>query len=393
MKITKTIIDKMNYNKTGNRQDIRWDDDLANFGVRIYPSGKKSFVLSYRVAGRKHIMVLGQFGVITLQQARSKAREERCRIEIDGSDPLKERSKMRNARLVSSLCSSYLTDYARPHKKSWKDDERRINKRIIPSWGNLPIIAITRDDITQLHTAIGKDHPYEANRVVELLAKMFSLAQDWGYVDVNVINPAHSIKAFKEIKRDRWVTHEELPALAKAIDKEKNIYARSAVWLYMLTGMRKKELLRAKWTDINWKQRELCIPDTKNGLKHYIPLTSQALEVLSSIPKVKDNPYIIIGLKPSSHLVNIDKPWQRIRKSAGLEDIRLHDLRRTVGSWLAQSGSSLHLIGRVLGHVDAKSTQVYAHFAQDHIRGALEDHGNKLMAVAKENPSMVIAIN
>jgi len=433
MKLTKPIVDGLRYGKTGNKQDIRWDDAIPGFGVRVYPSGKKSFVLSYRHSGRKRIMALGQYGSITLAQARDMARHELAKMRLKHTDPLEERIKARHGEKIVDLCKVYLSDYAKLHKKSWRDDERRINNRILPRWRNRQVSTITKRDVMTLHQSIGSTHPYEANRMVELLSKMFSLAKDWGFIDQQFANPASGIKAFHEVKRDRWVTPEELPKLAQAIDEEENTYARYALWLYLLTGVRKSELLRARWEDINWHRKELQIPETKAGRKHYIPLSEPAIAILKDIPELKDNPYIFPGLKRNSHMVNIDKPWRRVRARAtvklwaehpltsklvanmtvklerepsyeevrqkadftlppGIEDVRLHDLRRTVGSWIAQRGNSLHLIGKILNHSDTATTAVYARFGQDQVRAALEDHGARLLKIAQNNKAEVIPL-
>ena len=160
-------------------------------------------------------------------------------------------------------------------------------------------------------------------------------------------------------------------------------------WLYLFTGLRKNELLRAEWTHVDWERRELRIPETKSGRVHYMPLTPPALALLNDLPQVEGNPYIFVGHVNGRHLVNIDKPWRRIRKTAGVEDVRLHDLRRTVGSWLAQSGASLHLIGRVLNQSTQAATAVYAHFGQDHLREALDRHATQLTSIAKGKPAEV----
>lgn len=389
MKITKRIIDAMSYSGDGIKRDIRWDDSLPGFGVRIYPTGKKSFVLSYRVSGRKRLMTLGGHGVLTLNLARDMARENLVDI-TKNKDPLEARQLIARGETIKDLCESYLERYAKPRKKSWKDDQRRINKRLLPAWSNLKVVNIKHKDVAALHRNIGEKHIYEANRVIELVSKMFELAQRWGFSPDNHINPAKGIEHFKEEKRDRWVTTEELPRLAKAIDEEQNIYARYALWMYLLTGARKSEILKSKWNDIDWDRNELKIPETKSGRTHYIPLSGPALTILRDLPRIEGNPYIFPGSKSGAHLINIDKPWRRIRKSASVEDLRLHDLRRTVGSWLAQSGNSLHLIGKVLNHSNQATTAVYARFAQDQVREALEQHGERLMGIAKKKPSAEI---
>ena len=151
------------------------------------------------------------------------------------------------------------------------------------------------------------------NRVVSLLSKMFNEARKMGFVPEDNMNPAHGINRFKEVSRDTWVEPEELPMLAEAIDQDENIYARHALWLYLLTGARKTELLTAKWEDVNWNRKELKLPETKAGRVHYVPLSEPALKLLSDIPRVEGNPYILPGHKKGFHLVNIDKPWRRIR--------------------------------------------------------------------------------
>jgi Site-specific recombinase XerD len=386
MKLTKRAIDAMTYAGAGALRDVRWDADLPGFGVRIYPTGRKAFVLSYRAYGRKRLMTLSDYGVLTLEQAQSQARKHLVAVG-EGDDPLEARRKERGAGTVADLCHAYLERHARLRKKTWRKDESRIHRHLLPVWGNLKAKAITRADVAALHRRIGKDSgPYEANRTLELLSVMFELAVTWGFLPEGSPNPARRVEAYKEEKRDRWVTPEELPRLAQAIDQEPNPYARAALWLYLLTGVRKTELLTATWSNVSWDRKELKLPETKAGRAHYLPLSEPALALLQQIPRLDGNPYILPGLKEGRHLVNIEKPWRRARKAAGVEDVRLHDIRRTVGSWLAQAGNSLHLIGRVLNHSNQSTTAIYARFAQDHVREALEAHGKRIMGVAGKLP-------
>lgn len=385
MKLTKRAIDDLTHNGTG--QDIRWDDELPGFGVRIFPSGAKSFVLSYRVAGRKHIMTVSGYGRYTVDEARKLARKHLVMID-EGRDPLEARKKDAQGETVKDLCAAYIERHAKPHKHSWPKDQSRIDNHLLPAWGSRKAKSITGADVAALHSTIGRDAPYEANRTLALISKMFELARHpYGFVPNDHINPARGIKRFPEQKRDRWINPEELPRLAQAIDLEPNIYVRMALWLYLLTGVRKGELLSAKWTDIDWNREELRLGETKTGRVHYVPLSAAAIAILRDLPRLEGNPYILPGHIHGRPLVNINKPWTRIRKAAGVEDIRLHDLRRTVGSWLAQSGNSLHLIGRVLNHSNQSTTAVYARFGQDHVRQALEEHATKLMDMAGKRPA------
>jgi len=214
---------------------------------------------------------------------------------------------------------------------------------------------------------------------------MFEFARKNGYLPDDHRNPARGIDKFPENKRDRWIKPDEIPQLIEAISNHQNVNIRGALLLYLLTGLRKRELLRAKWTDIDLAHGELRIPavNSKNKKYHYVPLSKPAIEILNSLPRQEKNPYLLPGRKKGQHLVNIDIPWRKVRKAADLEDIRLHDLRRTVGSWLATAGHSLHIIGKILNHADSSTTQVYAHLSQDPLKVALEEHGEKNLDIAQ----------
>jgi integrase len=300
---------------------------------------------------------------------------------IDGRDPLSARKADAQGTTMADLCAAYLERHA-IRKRSASDDRRRIERYILPRWNKAKVESITRAEVANLHHKIGQRVPYEANRVLALIRKMLNCARQWGFVGETYVNPASGIPLHPEKSRDRWVTQQELPRLAKAIDEEPNVYARAALWLYLLTGVRKNELLGARWDDIDWDRKELRLSETKAGRVHYVPLSEPAIATLKTLPHEETNPYILPGARKGQHLVNISKPWLRVRKAAGVEDVRLHDLRRTVGSWLAQAGNDLHLIGKVLNHSNLATSAVYARFSQDVVHQALEDHGKRLMAAA-----------
>jgi integrase len=332
------------------------------------------------------MITIGQYGAITLDQARKEAKKYTLEL-IQKNDPLTTREKERAGNTIKQLSEAYIERHA-INKKSARDDIRRIEKHIMPAWGALKASVIKRADVAALHARVGKNNgKYEANRLLALLSKIFELADVWGIVEEGHPNPTRGVLKFKEQKRDRYVTPEELPKLVEAIQKESNESARQAIWLYLLTGLRKEELLKAKWTDIDTGRNELKIEDTKNGKTHNIPLSAPARALLETITKVDGNPYIIVGKNKGAHLVNVDKPWQRVRKAAEIDDVRIHDLRRTVGSWLAQAGNSLHLIGRVLNHSNTTTTAIYARFGQDSVKDALDRHGEQMLAVAGMKPT------
>jgi integrase len=182
------------------------------------------------------------------------------------------------------------------------------------------------------------------------------------------------------------ITTAEMPRLVEALDQEDNDYPRHAIWLLHLTGLRCNEPLKARWKDIDWDRRKLFIGLTKNGDPLLSRLTDEALEQLRAIPKIADNPYIICGNKTRKHLTGVRQPLRRVLRRAGIENLRVRDLRRTVGSWLAQDGVSLHLIGQVLSHRDTKTTAGYAYFQTGQRREVLAAHGQRIFALTPVRP-------
>lgn len=418
--LTQRKIAEERYVGTDNERCVLWDDDPKGLGLRIYPSGRKTFIVSYRDAGgAKRLATIGDFGVFTLDKAREQARAMLLQAET-GADALAVRKANRAAPTFGELTAEYLKRHAST-KRSGDADERRLTLHVLPGWKNRKVVDITHQDVAALIHKIGstpaapranpkgKDkpstagarkaklrppakgkragRPYEANRLLALLSVMFNKAHSYGMTPAGHANPCDGVDRFKEEKRDRWVTSAELPALAAAIDAEADPYARATLWLYLLTGCRKSELLGARWRDIDKDRKVLRLPTTKAGRAHEIPLSAPALAILEALPKLEGNPYVFPGRKDGAHLESIRGPWDRVRIAAGVGDVRLHDLRRTVGSWLAQSGNSLHLIGRVLNHSNQATTAVYARFAQDHVRDALEAHASKLLGAAGRVPS------
>ncbi len=399
--------------KAGERL-VLWDDNPRGLGCRVYETGRKAFVCMYRDAGgAKRLATIGDYGTFTLDQARDAAREM-LRMAEGGDDALTVRRARKAAPTFGDLIDAYTQRHV-PKKKSGAEDVRRITKHLI-GWKGRKLASITRDDVRVLVTKVetsprergakgvivpgrpkaaprGGTKPYEANRLLALLSKMFALAELWALVPAGQPNPCKGVpKAKGERKRDRWVEPTELPALAKAIDAEADPYARGALWLYLLTGARKSELLNAKWADVNKARAVLRLPETKAGRSHEIPLVPAAVAIFDALPRQDGNPFVFPGQRKGdstepTHLESIRGPWDRARTAAGVADVRLHDLRRTVGSWLATAGNSLHLIGKILNHSNASTTAVYARLGKDTARAALEAYATDLLGVAGKLPT------
>lgn len=413
MGLTKREIDAASI-APGQARLMLWDDDPRGLGLRVYESGRKTFVVTYRDAGgAKRLATIGDYGVFTLDQARDAAREM-LRIAESGADALKVRRARKAAPTFRDLIDAYKQRHV-PTKKSGAEDVRKITK-YLGAWESRKLDSISREDVRVLvsqvmtsprergakgATKAGRPKaalpdgpkPYEANRLLALLSKMFALAELWELVPAGHPNPCKGVPKAKEQKRDRWVEPTELPALAKAIDAEADPYAHAALWLYLLTGCRKSELLSAKWADVNTARAVLRLSDTKAGRPHEVPLVPAALAIFEALPREEGNPFVFPGRRDGNatdqdprHMESIRGPWDRARTAAGVADVRLHDLRRTVGSWLATAGNSLHLIGKILNHSNVSTTQVYARLGKDTARTAMEAYVTDLLGVAGKLP-------
>lgn len=268
-------------------------------------------------------------------------------------------------------------------------DQGRINRHIIPLLGKMRVKDVTRGDIERFQQSVaeGKTAITEkteksratvtggkgvATRTMGLLGGIFTFAVDRG---MRADNPVHGVKKFKENRFERFLTSEELKALGKALKKAEkegeNIFAIAAIRLLILTGCRKNEILSLKWKHIDFERSCLRLPNSKTGAK-VVPLGQAAIELLKKMPKHEGNPYVLVGDKEGTHFVALQKIWVDIRTSAGMPDLRLHDLRHSFASVGAGSGHSLLMIGALLGHRDAKTTARYAHLAADPVKLAAD---------------------
>lgn len=374
--------------ETSAKDVIAWDSEVAGFGVKVTPKGRRTYFLYYRTYdGQQRRPAIGVHGSIKPEAAREIAKAWHASIAM-GGDPSLSRSQIRSAPTVSQLCDRYLEEHAERKKKqsSVRNDRRLIETHLRPALGTKKISAISRADISTLHHKL-RDTPYEANRLLALTSKMFKLGERWG-LRPDGSNPATNIDRYPEHKRQRYLAHEEIARLwgvlsSEAGSKVASPSAIAAVKLLMLTGRRLNEILSLEWSSVDFDRGSLSLPDTKNGAL-VVALSEAALTVLRELKSSSgDNPYVIGGQKNERHMVNLQKPWRELRKVAQLEGVRLHDLRHTYASVGAGMGMSLPLLGRLLGHTQASTTSRYAHLAQDPVRIAAEAIGSELTRMSQ----------
>ena len=378
-RITKRLIDGL---QPKAKDFVEFDDSLAGFGIRVWPSGKKSFVLWYRnIEGRARKLTLGVYGRLTVDEARQMARKALGHV-AQGEDPAQAKQAARTDITMKELANRYMEEYALLHKKplSVAADERSLRLVILPALGHLPVKGITRADVAKMmHTH--KDEPVKANRAFALLSKALNLAEAWG-IRQDASNPCRHVKKFPERPKQRFLSEDELSRLGKVMkdceqESSEMPSVMTAIRLLLFTGCRRQEILELKWEYVDFERESIFLPDSKTGFK-VVPLGNAALEVLANTPRVAGNPYVCPGIKPMRPLVGLQRAWVRIRNKAGLNDVRIHDLRHTFGATGAGAGQSLHILGKILGHTQSKTTSRYAHLAQTPQKKAVDSINDQL---------------
>lgn len=382
-KITKRAVDALRA-AAGGAETVLWDAELKGFGVRVQKGGGKSYVLHYRAGiGRGaplRKLTIGKHGSPwTAETARREAKRLLGLVE-NGADPAADRLARKEAPALAELAERFLAEHAEAKRKASTAAEYRrlLDKIILPALGKRKVMDVTRAEITKLHHA-NRAAPYQANRVLAVLSKMFNLAERWG-LRSGGSNPCRLVEKFAERKRERMLSPAELARLGDALAAyDGSPYAVAAVKLLVFTGARLGEILGLRWEWIDFERGEARLPDSKTGAKT-LHLPPPALAVLSELPRLDGNPYVIAGAKEGAALVNLEKPWRAIRKAAGLDEVRLHDLRHAFASVAASSGLGLPIIGKMLGHSQPATTARYAHLASDPVKAAAAAVAGKIAA-------------
>ncbi|MEP7245475.1 MAG: integrase family protein [Gammaproteobacteria bacterium] len=276
-----------------NHQCIYWDAELECFGLRVYPSGRRAYVCAYRLQGRKRLAVLSRVERLTLDEARTKA--VLCIAHAaSGEDPRAPSRRRRAAKTIAQLCAAFIEQHASAKRLNWKTDQSVLRRRILPQLRRLAA-TVTSADLEPIHRDVGAQHPYAANHFLDLVRVMFNWGKVAGFVPRDHANPSGGIVRFPERRRRRYITMIEMPGFIRALEAEDNEYARHGLWMLLLTGLRMRELLKARWDDVDWDVKTLFIGLTKNGEPLLAPLSEAALARLKAIPRVAGNPHIICG--------------------------------------------------------------------------------------------------
>ncbi len=386
-----TALSKLNFTKPAlnslqppkdKKRCYYYDSKTPGLSISVMDSGYKSFVVYRKINGKPERITLGRYPDLSIEQARNKAIEINAAI-VQGNNPNNKRRAEKGEMTLNGLFNEYMERHAKPHKKSWKNDDSRFKLHLANWRGGYKLSQITKADIQKLHTDIGtKNGKYEANRVITLLCSMFNIAIEFELWDKDKANPASGIKKYKEKARDRFLQSEELPEFFTALAQEPNEIIRDYILLAILTGTRRSDLLAMKWEEISWQRAEWRIAVTKNDDPQVVTLSEEAIAILKRRKETANSQYVFPGDGRSGHLKEPKRGWSRILKSAGVGNLRIHDLRRTLGSWQAKTGASLTIIGKSLNHKSLQATAIYARLDLDPVRESVERATNAILIAA-----------
>lgn len=345
-------------------RDYYYDTREKGLLLAVTSTGTKTFYLYKRIDGKPERLMLGRFPDLSVENARKKAAAAKGQVAM-GENPQKARHAIRDEMTFSALFDDYMKKYSKVHKRSWAYDEREVNK-FLRHWFKRKISSIEKPEVVRLHAKIGKENgPYQANRILERIRSIFNKAIDWGWQGTN---PAVGIKKFRETSRDRFLQPDELPRFFEALANEPNETARDFFMISLLTGARKSNTLAMQWEEINFHTATWRIAETKNGEAQTVHLPEQAMAILKERKIHSQSPWVFPSDRTDSHLADPKKAWERVLQDAGIKDLRIHDLRRTLGSYQAATGANGYIIGKSLGHKSQQSTAIYARLNLDPVR-------------------------
>jgi integrase len=384
-RITKRVVDGL---KPGA---FVWD---RGFGVKATETGSKVYVISYRIGRRKRRYTLGKHGAPWTPDTARKEAHRLLTLAGSGVDPMEMKTAGRKAPTMRELAERFLLEHVEAKRKASTAKLYRgiLDKVVVPALGSRAVSEVTRADLATLHHRLRRT-PTHANRTLLVVSKMMNLAERWG-LRPDGSNPARHVERFPEQERQRYLSSDEFKRLGEALaDADRgpvavrsepepvrlSPMALAAIRLLIYTGARRGEILSLKWEHVNLELGVLNLPTSKTGFK-VIMLNAPAITVLTTLPRVEGNPYVLPGLREGQHLVNVSDTWYAVRALAGLKDVRLHDLRHSLASVGAGAGLSLPIIGGLLGHTQAQTTKRYAHLSADPLKAAAELVGARIAA-------------
>lgn len=404
-KITKSTVDAI---MPAGKDQFVWDSDLKGFGLKVTPACRKVYIVQYRLPGQTTRRFT--IGVHGSPWTPAEARKEATRLlgqVASGLDPAEEKKLARQDITIGRLCDIYLAEGTGTKRQSTLDmDRSRVEAHVRPLLGSKRVKQLTKSDVRRFLTDIAEGKTANdrktrkqgrsiikggkgvANRTLGMLGAIMEFATERGY---RPDNPTRGVKKYREGRPARFLSNEEMVRLGDTLRSAEatgaNPYAIAAIRLLLLTGCRKNEILSLRWDAVDFGSGMLRLADSKTGAK-IVHLGAPALSILANLPRQNDNPFVIVGVREETHLVNIQKTWAKVRKAAGIDDVRIHDLRHSFASVAARSGESLLVIGKVLGHATSAATTRYAHLTDDPVKAASASTADQISGFMNSRPNI-----
>jgi len=350
-----------------------YDKKVVGLSLKVLASGHKAFYIRYRDKRDKQVeRKLGSTAVMKLSDARKAANEVLAQVAM-GDDPFEQRRTLKNVPTFAAFVSAHYMTYIKGYKRSWETDETLLRNHVLPKIGNLYLDEIKRQHLIEVFSHHRESHaPASTNRVLILCRYIFNLAMKWE-VEGMTRNPTAGIEPYPiNNQRERYLKDDEALRLFEALEASPNPLLPYIVAMLLLTGARRREVLHARWHDLDLAQRLWRIEFNMTGKTRHVPLSQGALSLLAKLPRKEDNDYLFPNPKTGKPFVSIFHSWDTARQKAGLKDVRIHDLRHSFASYVINQGHSLYEVQKLLGHTQVKTTQRYAHLSHDSLLSAAD---------------------
>ena len=349
--------------------------------IQMTAAGRKTFQFYRWYDGNPVRVTIGTFPDWTIEQARKEAQKYKADM-ANGINPADKKRKARTEMTFRELFEIYMERHAKTRKRSWQADLNNFRLYLEPL-GKKRLSEIRKSHISAIHSRIGKKHKVTANRILALVSSVFGRAIEFELWED--MNPCLGIRKFPEKSRERFLQADELPRFFEALNEEPNETLRDYIFISLLTGARRSNVLAMRWKELDLEQEGTWkIPVTKTGDSQTVTLTLEAIEILRIRKKETNSFFVFPGNGKTGHLIEPKKGWRRILEKAGLKDLRIHDLRRTLGSWQAITGSSLPIIGKSLNHKNASTTAIYARLNLDPVRESVQKATVAMLEAGRE---------
>lgn len=377
--LTKRVLESLTPPSKG-RMYVR-DSKTPGLVACVSSTGTISLQLYRWGNGRPVRITLGRFPQLTIEQARGQAIQLNAQVNV-GANPNEAKRARRGEMTFGELFEWYMENHARPKKKTWQEDDRQ-HKNFLRQWDSRHVSEISRADVQALHVRIGsKNGKYAANRVLALVKSLFNHGAVVGF---DKPNPCRGIKKFQEQSRERFLQADELPAFFAALEADPNETLRDFFKVALLTGVRRANVQEMRWADLNIDRGTWTIPMTKNGSPQTVALSPEVIDILRVRHATTETEWVFAARNvrgETGHVTSPKTAWKRVCEAAGLQGLRIHDLRRTLGSWQAASGASLTIIGKSLGHKNQSTTAIYARLNLDSVRESVGKATAAILAAA-----------